>query len=135
MKEMPFHSFCYSYYKACLMVMLLVYGSTAWDGYSIQIDNTITVDLNGAGNYETIQSAIDSICIYTYNRKLINQWILILCRIHIYNIATKTPLEAPWPIKPEVAARMLGDKYIVMDSSFDGFQDTLYCMLFRQTLL
>lgn len=37
-----------------------------------------------------------------------------------YNIASLAA-----PVKPAVAARMLGDKYVIIDSSFDGLQDTL----------
>lgn len=35
------------------------------------------------------------------------------------------------PLKPALAARMLGDKYAVIDSSFDGYQDTLFDCLGR----
>ncbi|KFK37475.1 hypothetical protein AALP_AA4G261800 [Arabis alpina] len=70
------------------MVMLLAYGSAAEDysGQSAntitvnqnQVANTITVDLNGAGDYKTVQSAIDSI-------PLENQdWIRILIKTGTY---------------------------------------------------
>ncbi|CAH2060603.1 unnamed protein product [Thlaspi arvense] len=46
-----------------------------------------------------------------------------------YNVPLVTPLANP--IIPAVAARMLGDKYLIIDSSFDGFQDTLFDALGR----
>ncbi|XP_010518423.1 PREDICTED: putative pectinesterase 10 [Camelina sativa] len=179
MKGMALHSLCYSsYYKVCLMAMLLsMYGSTAWGEYSIQINSTISVNPNGAGNFTTIQSAIDSIPLYNQN------WILILIENGTYNEKVKIPYNKGYvylqgrgiektiiayndhqftdtsstftafpdniiitgitfrntyniesidtPIKPAVAARLLGDKYVVLDSSFDGFQDTLYDCLGR----
>lgn len=78
MKEVTFYSFCYYYYYiVCLMAMLLVYGSAVEDYYG-QIANTITVDLNGAGDYNTVQSAIDSIPFQNQN------WTRILIKTGIY---------------------------------------------------
>lgn len=78
MKGVPFCSFCYSYYKVCLMVMLLVYGCAAGDGNSSQIVSNITVDCNGAGDYQTVQSAIDSIPLQNQN------WTRILIKSGLY---------------------------------------------------
>ncbi|ESQ39376.1 hypothetical protein EUTSA_v10001795mg [Eutrema salsugineum] len=165
-----------------MVILLLVYKSAAEEycyqqinGISSQIANTITVDLNGGGNYKTVQSAIDSIPLQNQNwiRILIKKGIyiekvtipmdkgyiymqgrgiektiiayddhqltdtsptftaypdnIIISGItfkNTYNIGLMTTLETP--VKPAVAARMLGDKYVVIDSSFDGVQDTLY---------
>ncbi|CAH2070632.1 unnamed protein product [Thlaspi arvense] len=185
MKGVTFDSICYYYYYyyiVCLMVILMVHGSHAEDYYgrkdgnSGQIANTITGDLNGAGNYKTVQNAINSIPLQNQNWTLIlikngiykekvripqdkgfiymqgggiEKTIIAYEKEHLltdatatftsfsdniiisgitfkntYNINLKTSLRRP--IKPAVAARMLGDKYVVIDSSFDGFQDTLF---------
>nr|AAB63828.1 putative pectinesterase [Arabidopsis thaliana] len=76
---------------------LFVYGYSA---AAEQIAYTITVDLNGGGNFTTVQSAIDSISPPNHN------WIRVFTQNGIY--------------------RMLGDRYVVTDSSFVGLQDTLF---------
>ncbi|CAH2057643.1 unnamed protein product, partial [Thlaspi arvense] len=80
MKGVTFYSFCYhNYYIVCLMVIILVNESHQHlHGISTQIANTITVDLNGEGNYKTVQSAIDSIPLQNQN------WIRILIKEGVY---------------------------------------------------
>nr|ACC68156.1 putative pectinesterase family protein [Arabidopsis halleri subsp. halleri] len=174
MKGVTFHSFCYSYSKLCLLVILLAYGSAEGDENSSQIAKTIIVNPNDARYYKTVQSAIDSIPLQNQN------WIRILIRSGIYKEKVTIPADKGYiymqgrgiektiiaygdhqqtdtsatftsyasniiitgitfkntyniasisslatPTKPAVAARMLGDKYAIIDSSFDGFQDTL----------
>ncbi|CAN8284458.1 unnamed protein product [Cochlearia groenlandica] len=177
MKGVTFYSVLYyCYYIMCLMVLFESskaedYGQSIYEIFN-QIANTITVDLNGAGDYETIQNAIDSVPLQNQN------WILLLIKDGIYNEKVTIPRDKGYiymkgegiektiiayddhkltdtsptftalsdniiiscitfkntynigflsnPIKPAVAARMLGDKYVIIDSSFDGFQDTLY---------
>ncbi|KAL9299927.1 putative pectinesterase 10 [Arabidopsis thaliana] len=144
MKGVTIHNFCYSYFKVCLLVMSLAYGSAEWDGSSSQIAKTIIVNPNDARYFKTVQSAIDSIPLQNQDwiRILINNAYgdhqltntsatftsypsnIIITGITFknkYNIASSSS-----PTKPAVAAMMLGDKYAIIDSSFDGFQDTLY---------
>ncbi|CAD5318897.1 unnamed protein product [Arabidopsis thaliana] len=165
MKGVTIHNFCYSYFKVCLLVMSLAYGSAEWDGSSSQIAKTIIVNPNDARYFKTVQSAIDSIPLQNQD------WIRILISNGIYrgkgyiymqgggidktiiaygdhqltttsatftsypsnNIITGITFKNKYniassssPTKPAVAAMMLGDKYAIIDSSFDGFQDTLY---------
>jgi len=78
MKGVTIHNFCYSYFKVCLLVMSLAYGSAEWDGSSSQIAKTIIVNPNDARYFKTVQSAIDSIPLQNQD------WIRILISNGIY---------------------------------------------------
>ncbi|VYS55805.1 unnamed protein product [Arabidopsis thaliana] len=153
-----------------VVMTLFVYGYSA---AAEQIAYTITIDLNGGGNFTTVQSAIDSISLPNHN------WIRVFIQNGIYREKVTIPKEKGFiylqgkgieqtvieyddhqatdisatftafaddivisgitfkntynivpnnkrEIVPAVAARMLGDRYVVTDSSFDGLQDTLF---------
>ncbi|CAN8270978.1 unnamed protein product [Cochlearia groenlandica] len=160
----------YNYNIVSTVVMLIVYGLAA--AATKQLAYTITVDLNGSGNFTTVQSAIDSV------PSLNDKWIRIYIQNGIYREKVTIPMEKKFiylqgegiehtvieyddheatdtsatfsafadnivisditfkntynvpndkpEIVPAVAARMLGDKYVIIDSSFDGLQDTLF---------
>ncbi|VVB03599.1 unnamed protein product [Arabis nemorensis] len=109
-----------NYNIVCMVVTLLMFGSAA----AVELAYTITVDSNGEGIDNTIieyddHKATDTSATFTaFADDIVISGVTFK---NTYNIPNDKP-----EIVPAVAARMLGDRYLVTDSSFDGLQDTLF---------